>query len=194
MFPAVFLDRDGVIIENVASYVRDWSDVVVFPEALAALSRLKTSPYKIVVVTNQSVVGRGIISLETAQAINARLVKVIEEAGGRIDGVFICPHAPEHHCSCRKPQPGLILQAASALSLDLSKSILVGDALTDLQAGQYAGIPVNILVRTGRGSEQLALLDGRSQKDLIVYENLSQVIDTLLAGLLPGFPNPAVST
>jgi D-glycero-D-manno-heptose 1,7-bisphosphate phosphatase len=104
--PAIFLDRDGVLIENRPSYVRGWEDVHIFHQALAALVRISTAPYKIVLVTNQSAVGRGLISSEVAWAINRRLVSVIEDAGGRIDGVFMCPHAPQDRCACRKPKPG----------------------------------------------------------------------------------------
>jgi D-glycero-D-manno-heptose 1,7-bisphosphate phosphatase len=186
MHSAIFLDRDGVIIENVDSYVRSWSDVVVFPQALAALSRLKMSSYKIVIVTNQSVVGRGIISLSDSHNINDRLVKVITNAGGRVDGVYVCPHAPEEDCSCRKPRPGLLLQAASALSIDLSQSIFVGDALTDIQAGQNAGIPTNLLVRTGRGAAQIALIEAQHPGLVPIYDNLFDAIDALFTGLLPG--------
>lgn len=184
MNPAIFLDRDGVIIENVDHYVRSWTDVVVIPEALVALARLRTCAYKVVIVTNQSVVGRGLISLSTAQAINTRLVQLIEEAGGRVDGVFVCPHAPQADCDCRKPRPGLLFQAAAALSLDLGQSMLVGDALTDIQAGQNAGLRTNIMVRTGRGSVQSTLADVRNIAPFLVYEHLNQVVDALFSGLL----------
>jgi len=184
MNKAIFLDRDGVVIENVASYVRSWADVLIFPGALAALARLRNSLYKIVIVTNQSAVGRGIISLAEATSINDRLVRVIEEAGGRIDGLFMCPHAPQEHCDCRKPQPGLMLQAASALNLDLSRSILVGDALSDIQAGQNARICTNILVRTGRGAAQYALPAARTLPPFPVYDCLEDVVDALLSGPL----------
>ena len=89
MNPAIFLDRDGVIIENVDTYVRSWSDVVIYPEAIRALSRLSETAYKIIIVTNQSVVGRGIISVSDAQAINQRLIQIIEQSGGRIDGIYM---------------------------------------------------------------------------------------------------------
>ena len=94
MHPAIFLDRDGVIIENQPAYVRSWDDVQFIPQALVALARLRDSLFKIVIVTNQSAIGRGQITLSEADSINRRLVQVIEKAGGRIDGVFMCPHAP----------------------------------------------------------------------------------------------------
>lgn len=182
---AVFLDRDGVIIENVDTYVRSWSDVQILPGSLDALARLKSSPYKVVMVTNQSAVGRGIIQPSVAEEINKRLVRLIEDAGGRIDGVFMCPHAPQDECSCRKPKPGLLLQAASHLSIDLASSILVGDALTDIQAGQSAGIKTNILVRTGRGKNQSELPAARELDPFFVFDSLDDVIYKLLLRIPP---------
>lgn len=154
MGPAIFLDRDGVIIENRDTYVRSWDDVYIYPQALQALAKFSKIPFHFVIVTNQSVVGRGIISKQDADAINIQLVKEIRLAGGRIDAVFMCPHAPSSDCSCRKPKPGLFYQAARALSLDLGNSIMVGDAFTDLIAAQVAGVGRLALVRTGRGNEQ----------------------------------------
>lgn len=157
MRPALFLDRDGVIIENRDNYVRSWEDVAFLPGALQALAALTSGPFAIVMVTNQSAVGRGIITLAEAHAINARVVSEIEKNGGRVDGVFICPHAPRDACLCRKPMPGLLFQAANALDLDLTRSVMVGDAVSDLLAGQNAGVPRLFLVRTGRGAAQAQL-------------------------------------
>jgi D-glycero-D-manno-heptose 1,7-bisphosphate phosphatase len=182
MFPAVFLDRDGVIIENVDTYVRSWAEVVFLPSALAALQKLGGSPYKIVLVTNQSAVGRGLISLSEARQISQRIVAVITDAGGRVDGVFMCPHAPQEACTCRKPLPGLILQAAEALSIDLSRSVMIGDALSDIQAGQAAGIHCCILVRTGRGAAQLHLPQAASLPPFQVSRDLESALDLLPGG------------
>ena len=154
MFPGIFLDRDGVIIANRASYVRSWADVEFLPGALHALVSLRRLRAKIVVVTNQSAVGRGLISMEQAQDINRRVIAEISRAGGRIDGAYICPHAPALGCDCRKPEPGLLLKAAQELSIDLSKSLIIGDALSDIAAGKNAGLRQAILVRSGRGAVQ----------------------------------------
>ena len=157
MNPAVFLDRDGVIIQNRENYVRSWKDVEFLPSSLQALKQLSQTSYKIIIITNQSAIGRGIITMEQAEAINQRIIEEITDAGGRVDGLFICPHTPDDHCFCRKPLPGLILQAADALSIDLPSSAMIGDALTDIQAGSAAGIKTLILVKTGRGQEQFQL-------------------------------------
>jgi len=180
MNSALFLDRDGVIIENRPDYIRSWNDVLIFPKSIEALLNIKNSDYKIVMITNQSAVGRGLISLQTAREINSCLVKKIETAGGRIDGVFMCPHAPEENCSCRKPQPGLIHQAESALNLDLGRSILVGDALSDLLAGHSAGVGQNVLVRTGRGAAQASLPQVSQVPSFLIYDDLAKALQELI--------------
>ncbi len=155
--PALFLDRDGVFIENRANYVRCWDDVAFFPQALAALARIRNVPYKIIVVTNQSAVGRGIMSLETAVTLNNRILDVVRVENGRIDATYLCPAPPGTNDPCRKPRPGMLHQAAREHNLDLSQSYMIGDALTDLQAGQAVGVKQAILLLTGRGTAQVQL-------------------------------------
>ena len=183
--PAIFLDRDGVIIENVATYVRAWEEVKFFPSSLESLRKLNATAYKIIIVTNQSAVGRGLISLSQAEEINRRVVEVIIQAGGRVDGLFMCPHAPQDGCDCRKPLPGLILKAAEALSLDLSQSIMIGDAITDIQSGQAAGIPTNILVKTGRGSAQLQAPSASRLPRFLIFTDLAGATESILTGFQP---------
>lgn len=179
MFRAIFLDRDGVLIENQPEYVRDWSHVKVFHKAIEALSGFAITNYKIVIATNQSAVGRNLISLETAQGINNRIVKIIEESGGRVDGVYMCPHAPEDQCSCRKPQPGLLLQAAKELSLNLHESWMIGDAWSDLMAGHTAGLRGVIMVKTGRGTEQLLQPQPENINRYFIVNDLVNAFDTI---------------
>ena len=180
MYPALFLDRDGVIVENRPDYIRSWADVYIFPQALEALIKVQIAPYKIIIVTNQSVVGRGIISLSVAEAINQRLVAEIEAAGGRIDAVLMCPHAPEEDCNCRKPRPGLLHQAAKLFSIDLENSILVGDALSDLLAGQAAGVQKVVLIRTGRGNAQADLAHTALTTPYLIYDTLAEALAELI--------------
>ncbi|NWG07470.1 MAG: HAD family hydrolase [Chloroflexi bacterium] len=179
MLPAVFLDRDGVLIENRADYVRDWSQVVLLPEAITALSRFRNMDYKIVLVTNQSAVGRGLMSLNTAEEINHKLAKVVEEQGGRIDAIYMCPHAPEEQCECRKPRPGLFLQAARELSIDLRASWMIGDAWSDLLAGQEANLQGVIMLKTGRGANQLQQSRPENIGDFLVFDGLSEALDAI---------------
>ena len=181
MYPSIFLDRDGVLIENRSDYVRDWSQVNIIPEAIHALSLAPIKKYKVIIVTNQSAVGRGLILLETAQDINRRLINLIREQGGQIDSVYMCPHAPEDSCSCRKPLPGLLLQAAKDLSLDLQRSWMIGDAWSDVQAGEAAGIRGTILLKTGRGMEQLLQTRPEMLKSNLVFDNLPLALEAIFS-------------
>jgi histidinol-phosphate phosphatase family protein len=178
-FPAVFLDRDGVIIENRANYVRSWDDVSFLPGVFPALRRLFESPYRIVIVTNQSAVGRGLLTLELAKEINTRIVNAIEEQGGRIDSMQMCPHTPQDKCSCRKPEPGMLIQASAEFSLDLATSVLIGDSRTDLLAGKAAGIGHLVLVRTGLGADQESLLEESGLSSIHVFDDLAKAISRL---------------
>ena len=180
MFSAIFLDRDGVLIENRSDYVRDWSDVKIYPEAISALSLSAIKNYKIVIVTNQSAVGRGIISLETANSINSQLVNLIHQHGGQVDGVYMCPHKPDDACFCRKPKPGLLFQAAKELSLDIQSSWMIGDAWSDVQAGQSAGVRQAILLKTGRGKEQLSQSRPENITNHLIFDNLPLAFDAII--------------
>ena len=152
-----------------------WSDVEFFPQALTALSKIQPE-IKIIIVTNQSAVGRGLIRLQDALEINQRIEQEILKHGGRVDGFFMCPHSPEQACFCRKPQPGLILQAARDQNIDLAQSVLVGDALPGIHAGKNAGIHRTILLRTGRGSHQAVLPELKLVQDVIIYDTLSEAV------------------
>ncbi|HCU80661.1 MAG TPA: D-glycero-beta-D-manno-heptose-1,7-bisphosphate 7-phosphatase [Chloroflexi bacterium] len=155
---AVFLDRDGVINHNLNNYVRSIDDIRIIPRSLQAIANLTKSEYAIVIVTNQSAIGRRLITPEIAQQINEFILNKIQSAKGVIDGIYVCPHHPKTHCNCRKPKPGLLIQAATELNLDLEKSWLIGDAITDIQAA--IAVKANpILVATGRGADQANTLD-----------------------------------
>jgi D-glycero-D-manno-heptose 1,7-bisphosphate phosphatase len=181
MYPAILLDRDGVLIENRSDYVRDWSQVKIIPEAIHALSLTPLKNYKIVIVTNQSAVGRGLILPANAHEINRQLVNLIQHYGGHVDGVYMCVHKPEDDCFCRKPRPGLLLQAARELTLDLQRSWMIGDAWSDLQAGQRAGVRHTILLRTGRGTEQLLQPCPEELAGHLIYDSLPIAFDAIFA-------------
>jgi D-glycero-D-manno-heptose 1,7-bisphosphate phosphatase len=180
MQPAIFLDRDGVIIENRPDYVRSLEEVKFLPGSLAALSRLARSPYRIVIVTNQAGIGRGLLTPETVAEINRRLVQEIESAGGRVDGIYVCPHKPDDGCNCRKPQPGLIFQAASDLSVDLARSVLIGDNLSDIQAGKAAGLGQVALVRTGLGEKFAWQLTSTGFAGVNIYTDLAEALESMI--------------
>ena len=179
--PAVFLDRDGVINENRVDHVKSWHEFAFLPGALDALRRLATLDWPVVVITNQAAIGRGLVSRETVEEINGRMVAAVRSEGGRIDGVFYCPHRPEEECACRKPEPGLLLQAAEQLGLDLPTSFLVGDAASDVLAAHAADCRA-VLVGTGRGAEyaKRALLQ---RHDIVGYhlaDDLGQAVDWIV--------------
>ena len=182
MHPAIFLDRDGVIIANRSDYVRSWTDVEIYPQALTTLAALRGKAYKIIIVTNQSPIGRGILSRTQVDEINRRLILEIEAAGGAVDGVYVCPHHPDDGCDCRKPQPGLLIQAAREHSIDLEESLMVGDALSDLQAGLAAGVGQVALVRTGRGARQEKDPQAAKMPPFRVYDTLSQALADMTKG------------
>ena len=178
--PAIFLDRDGVIIENRTDYCRSWEEVVILPGALQALARAQGTSYAVVIITNQSAVGRGLVDRETTDDINVRLVAAIRAAGGRVDGVYMCPHAPEDGCACRKPKPGLLLQASRDLSLDLLRSVLIGDSLSDIEAARWAGIRRAALVLTGRGAAQVRLPEANDLGHFRTFTDLATALEVLL--------------
>ena len=181
MIPALFLDRDGVINENRANYVRSLEDLFIYPWALKALARIKDIPYKIIIVTNQSAIGRGLVLREEIDLINQRLLETIRASGGRVDGIYVCPHSPADGCDCRKPAAGLLHQAAADHDIDLKQSILIGDALSDLKAGQAAGVSQTVLLLTGRGEQQLQLEASQMLKPFAVYNDLFDAAAALFA-------------
>ena len=135
---AVFLDRDGTIVVD-TGYLSSPDEVRLLPGAAEALRALRREGFLLVVVSNQSGIGRGLITPEQAEAVHARIVAELEREGVTIDASHYCPHAPDAGCRCRKPEPGLILDAAQALDVDLAGSFMVGNSASDVAAGKAAG-------------------------------------------------------
>jgi D-glycero-D-manno-heptose 1,7-bisphosphate phosphatase len=154
--------------------------VEIFPQALDALASIKSSQFRVILVTNQAAIAKGLISPNMATKVNDRLLQIIQENSGRIDGIYMCPHQAEDHCQCRKPKPGLLLQARDELGIDLSRSIMIGDALSDIRAGKSAGVQKSILVLTGRGKEQSQLPEAESLQPFLIYTNLQEALTALL--------------
>jgi D-glycero-D-manno-heptose 1,7-bisphosphate phosphatase len=173
MQSAIFLDRDGVIIRNRHTYIRSLGQISFYRSSLSALAKLSRLPTRLIIVTNQSAIGRGLLSPEDAERINRFIMDKIESCGGRIDGLFMCPHHPQIACDCRKPAPGLLQQAAHDLDIDLRESVMIGDALSDLQAGQNAGVRQTILLLTGRGLAQSRMPGASSLKPFLTYRSLA---------------------
>jgi D-glycero-D-manno-heptose 1,7-bisphosphate phosphatase len=177
---AVFIDRDGVICRNRVDHVKSWDEFEFLPGVLGALARLAHSDLCIIVVTNQAIVNRRLVSGAVVDEIHERMVRAVGAAGGRVERVMCCPHRPDEGCSCRKPQPGLLLRAAQELDIDLTQSYLVGDAKSDMEAGRAAGCEHRYLVLTGRGRQQLVRcwLDG--EHGFRVAANLSAAVRAIL--------------
>jgi D-glycero-D-manno-heptose 1,7-bisphosphate phosphatase len=155
--PAIFLDRDGVLNENRADHVKSWSEFRLIPGAIDALIALARLDLPIFVITNQAAINRNEVPQAVIDEIHERFATIARRAGARIDGIFFCPHTPDESCSCRKPRPGLLLQAAALHDIDLRRSIVIGDAHSDIVAGRRAGCRT-ILVLTGRGRESIQRL------------------------------------
>ena len=152
MTPAIFLDRDGTIITE-RKYLADPAGVELFPGAGAALRRLQDAGFKLVIVTNQSGIGRGYYTEADMHRVNARLLEMLVEDGVRIEKIYYAPESPEQPSRGRKPSPQFLFDARDELGLNLTASYMIGDKLIDLECGWNAGVKQSILVRTGYGAK-----------------------------------------
>ena len=183
--PAVFLDRDGTLIEE-WHYLSSVTEISVLQGASEAITRLNNADFAVVLATNQSAVGRGLLSLENLNSIHEELRYRLKKTGAKIDEVFFCPHHPtaatrayRSSCACRKPKPGMREEAARKLALDLRKSFMIGDTLSDIKTGHAAGCR-SILVKTGKGQREiLRIKDGPEPPDFVA-ENLTKAVNWLL--------------
>jgi D-glycero-D-manno-heptose 1,7-bisphosphate phosphatase len=149
----VFMDRDGVINKDRPDYVTSWAEFEFLPRSLDALRLLTLNGYHIILITNQSVINRRMVTEAGLQEIHEKMTGAVVDHGGRIEGIYYCPHIPEDGCNCRKPEPGLIRQAQADYGLDLSNTCMIGDNLKDIRCARRAGCGRVILVRTGHGKE-----------------------------------------
>ena len=156
---ALFLDRDGVINEDQKDYVKSWEEFRYIKGVRKALKEIHQAGVPVVVITNQSIIGRGMVTEAELSVIHDRMLKGVKKAGGELLKVYYCPHHPDDHCSCRKPRIGMLKKATRDLNLDLKKCLFVGDALKDIQAGNRAGCRT-VLVQTGQGAESLKKILG----------------------------------
>ncbi len=180
--PAVFLDRDGTINEEMG-YINHLSRFRLLPEAAPAIRRLNEAGVPVVVVTNQSGAARGYFPPSLVEEVHRNLHYLLALAGARLDAIYTCLHAPDAGCLCRKPKPGLLFQAAQDLDLDLSRSYLVGDRYVDLQTAVNAGAQ-GILVLTGYGLGEYEHVGPNSPiQPGHVAANLLEAVDVILARL-----------
>ena len=156
---AVFLDRDGVLVRDTGPSTTFESDLIL-PGAVEAIATLTAAGFLNIIVTNQTVIARGLLTREVVEGIHERLTACLSEGGGSIDAVYVCPHHPDAtlpeyrvDCQCRKPAPGMLIQAAADLGIDFSRSFLIGDRLSDIAAGHRVGVRT-ILLESGRHEDE----------------------------------------
>lgn len=176
----VILDRDGVINRDSNDFIKSPEEWIPIPGSLEAIARLCRAEFRIVIITNQSGIARGILTLDTLNRIHTRMLEHIHQKGGEIDAIMICPHGPDDKCECRKPKPGMFLELAQRLKINLSGVPAVGDSLRDVEAARAAkALPV--LVKTGNGRQSAKLLaDNEDLSDVSVFEDLADFANDLL--------------
>jgi len=185
--PAVLLDRDGTLVEEI-DYLSDPAQLRLIPGSAAAVRRLNEAGLLVVIVTNQSMIARGLASEADLALVHDHLTALLRAEGAHLDHIYYCPHHPDigqppyrTHCECRKPLPGLLYRAAHDLELDLSHSAMIGDSLRDLEAGDAANCGTLILVRTGHGAaEEPKTKAAQLRQRVIVHNDLAAAVDHLL--------------
>jgi D-glycero-D-manno-heptose 1,7-bisphosphate phosphatase len=174
----VILDRDGVINEDSAAYIKSPEEWIPIPGSLEAIARLHRAGWHVVVATKQYGIARNLFDSDTLVRIHDKMHRCVSAAGGLIDAIFFCPHGPQDNCNCRKPRPGLFLDISRRLRISLNGVPAIGDSLHDLQAAKAVGARP-ILVRTGKGA---AIPDScTSSLGVPAYNNLACAVDDLLA-------------
>ena len=156
----ILLDRDGTVIED-RHYLADPAGVVLLPGAASGLRRLAEAGYRLVLLTNQSGIGRGLLSLDDMHRVHDRLRALLAAHNIHLDGIFFCPHAPDAGCTCRKPATGLFDQAAQALQIRAERACVIGDKAADIELGRAVGAR-SLLVRTGYGRTEEASIGCRA--------------------------------
>ena len=178
---AVFLDRDGTLIEE-RHYLHRPADVSLFPDAGAALRRLVDAGYRLIQVTNQSGVGRGYFTMTDVERVNARVTEECARFGVSFEKIYVAPEAPDQPSRGRKPSPQFLFDARDEFGLDLGQSYMVGDKLIDLECGWNAGVKASILVRTGYGAETARdCADALSRARVV--DNLTAAADWIVGSL-----------
>lgn len=178
MNPLLILDRDGVINQDSEHYIKSLTEWISLPGSIEAIGRLSRAGFAVAVATNQSGLARGLFDRAELDAMHQHLTDLITAAGGKLLGIYVCPHGPDQQCDCRKPKPGLIHQITHASGFSAEGAFIVGDSRRDLEAGLACGCQP-VLVRTGKGEQTLTqtLPPGTS-----VHADLSAFADWLLDG------------
>ena len=157
----IFLDRDGVINRKLeGDYVKVWDEFEFLPGAIEAIKFLNDKKIPVYIITNQSGIGRGIMTMKMLDVVHRKMAQELAKHGAHIDDIFVCPHSPEESCDCRKPKPGLLLQAKKKYpSIDFAKSWFVGDSVSDIEAGNAVGCGTYLIKSGERLGEVVGGLD-----------------------------------
>jgi D-glycero-D-manno-heptose 1,7-bisphosphate phosphatase len=177
----VFLDRDGVINFDSSNYIKSWSEFKFIPRSIEAIKELTLKGFNVIVITNQSVINRKMVSGKGLEHIHASMKNEVKSGAGLIKDIFFCPHIPEDDCDCRKPRPGLIFNAQKAYSIDLKDAVMVGDSAKDIECARNAGCGKAVLVKTGNGARaEKTLAEKKIYPDHIaqdLYEAVQWIVD-----------------
>ena len=179
---AAFLDRDGTIIEE-RDFIRKPDQIQFIPGSVDAIKTLRNLGYKIVVISNQSGIGRGILTEQMVREVNQSFMRRLEDHGAPVDAIYFCTHHPDDKCNCRKPKPGMVDTAVEELGLEVKGALVIGDKLADVKLGKNIGAKT-ALVLTGYGKEEAERLkdvDSSDQPDYVA-ENLLQAVSRLAGG------------
>ncbi len=173
----IILDRDGVINNDSDDFIKTPAEWEPIEGSLEAIAKLTYAGYRVVVITNQSGIARGLLDVDTLSRIHSKMRRMISQVGGKLEAILYCPHGPDDGCSCRKPLGGAFKELEHRLRIDLKDVPAIGDSLRDLQAAQSVGAKP-ILVKTGKGQRTLA--DPNLLDSVPVYADLAAAVDALL--------------
>jgi len=173
----VILDRDGVINQDSADFIKNPNEWIPIPDSLESIARLNQHGFSVIVATNQSGIGRGLFDIETMNAINKKMLDLLAQVGGHIDAIFYCPHTEDANCKCRKPKSGMLEEISTRFGTSLKNIPAIGDATRDLEAYQSVGAQP-ILVKTGKGEE--TFVSKTYPPNTWVFNDLSHAVDKIL--------------
>lgn len=177
----IILDRDGVINRDSENFIKSADEWIPIEGSIEAIAGLSRRGYRIVVITNQSGVGRGLFDLNALNAMHEKMLSLVQQAGGNLEGVFYCPHAPEDNCTCRKPQITLFNEVEEKFGISLAGAHAVGDSRRDLEAAIRKQCKP-VLVLTGKGKKTQAQLNSLDQhQQVAVFSNLFEFSENLLS-------------
>lgn len=176
----VILDRDGVVNQDSDAYIKSAAEWIPIPGSLEAIARLNRAGFIVTVASNQAGIGRGLFDLAALEHIHRKMAAALTTVGAHLDGIFFCPHRPDEHCACRKPEPGLLKQIGARFETPLTDVPVIGDSLRDLQAARtVAARPM--LVLTGNGQQTREQLTDEFN-GIGIYADLATAVDVLLEG------------